>query len=241
MVKPIVVATGTPENQWAAWPAPASWPTLELDPAMTPLVVAAHPDDEVLGVAGLMKLLGQADLVAVTDGEASHPDSTVHTAQELAQIRTAETMQALTRLGLRAALVHRLGQPDGRIDEDLLTNQLSKLLSPGRWCVATWRGDGHPDHEVVGRAAARACTRAGARLLEYPIWMWHWATPSADDIPWHRACRVELSTAAVTAKQAAIAAFSSQITALGPAEADAAVLPPHVLAHFSRPYETLFT
>jgi LmbE family N-acetylglucosaminyl deacetylase len=66
--------------------------------------------------------------------------------------------------------VHRLGQPDGGIDEDALAAALEPLLGPGRWCLATWRADGHPDHEAVGRAAARACTATGARLLEYPVW-----------------------------------------------------------------------
>lgn len=49
-----------------------------------------------------------------------------------------------------------------------------------------------------------------------------------------------MSAAAVTAKAAAIAAFESQIAPLGPADADAPILPAHVLAHFSRPFETVF-
>jgi LmbE family N-acetylglucosaminyl deacetylase len=240
VVRPIVVAQGTPEASWRAWAAPAGWPALPLDPALPPLVVAPHPDDEILGVAGLMALLGRADLAAVTDGEASHPHSTVHTAAGLATIRRAETAEALTRLGLGRAAVHRLGQPDGGIDEDEVARQLTALLSPGRWCLATWRGDGHPDHEAVGRAAARACAGTGARLLEYPIWMWHWARPGDPDVPWERARRIDLTPAAAAAKAAAIAAFPSQVAALGPAEADAAILPPHVLERFARPFETVF-
>ena len=54
---------------------------------------------------------------------------------------------------------------------------LTDLLSPDTWCAATWRGDGHPDHDAVGRAAATACDAVGCRLLEYPVWMWHWARP----------------------------------------------------------------
>jgi LmbE family N-acetylglucosaminyl deacetylase len=240
MVKPIVVAEGTPEADWRAWPALAAWPVLKLDPGEPPLVVAPHPDDEILGVAGLMAMLGRADLVAVTDGEASHPGSTVHTPASLARIRRSETADALTRLGLGEAVVHRLGQSDGGIDEAAVARDLTALLTPGRWCLATWRGDGHPDHEAVGRAAARACEVTGARLLEYPIWMWHWARPDDPDVPWPRAHRIDLTAAAVAAKQAAIDAFPSQIAPLGPAEADAAILPPHVLARFTRPYETVF-
>ncbi|MBB2947187.1 LmbE family N-acetylglucosaminyl deacetylase [Actinoplanes lutulentus] len=240
MVKPIV-DEGTPEQRWRAWPAMSAWPPLALDPAEPPLVVAPHPDDEILGVAGLMAMLGRADLVAVTDGEASHPHSTVHSPAELAEIRRAETTEALSRLGLRDTTVHRLGQPDGGIDENIVTKELTALLTPGRWCLATWREDGHPDHEAVGRAAAAACAATGARLLEYPIWTWHWAAPGDPAVPWDRARRIELTAAARFAKAAAIAAFPSQIAALGPAEADAAILPPHILARFTRPFEVVFT
>ncbi|GAA1644751.1 PIG-L deacetylase family protein [Actinoplanes couchii] len=240
MVRPIV-GTGTPETRWQQWPAMRDWPDLPLDPVEPPLVVAPHPDDEILGVAGLMAMLGRADLVAVTDGEASHPHSTVHTPAELAAIRRVETTDALDRLGLSGAPVHRLGHPDGGIDEKALTRALADLLTPGRWCLATWREDGHPDHEAVGRAAAAACASTGARLLEYPIWTWHWAEPDEAAVPWHRARRIALTPAAMAAKVAAIAAFPSQIAPLGPAEADAAILPPHVLARFTRPFEVVFS
>jgi LmbE family N-acetylglucosaminyl deacetylase len=235
-----IVGDGTDERQWQAWPAILDWPPLPLDPPGPPLVVAPHPDDEILGVAGLLASLGQGDLVAVTDGEASHPGSTVHRPQELAAIRRDETAEALRRLGLGDAAVHRLAQPDGGIDEEAVTAALTGLLRPGQWCLATWRGDGHPDHEIVGRAAARACRVTGARLLEYPIWAWHWAYPQDPRVPWHRARRIDLTPAAQAAKAAAIAAFPSQTEPLGPAEADAAILPPHVLARFRRPYEVVF-
>ena len=65
---------------------------------------------------------------------------------------------------------------------------------PGTWCAATWRGDGHPDHEAVGRAAATAVERTGAVLVEYPVWMWHWALPGDPDVPWYRAHTVPLDT-----------------------------------------------
>ncbi|GAB2587496.1 acetylglucosaminylphosphatidylinositol deacetylase [Paractinoplanes abujensis] len=240
MVKPIVIEQGTPEEDWRAWPATAAWPELPLAGAGTPLVVAPHPDDEILGVAGLMATLGRAELVAVTDGEASHPGSTVHTQAELAAIRRAETDEALRRLGLGDARVHRLGQPDGKIEEGPLTEILTGLLAPGRWCLATWREDGHPDHEAVGRAAARACEATGAVLLEYPIWTWHWAAPGDARVPWDRCLRIDLDEMASAAKAAAIAAFPSQIAPLGPDPADAAILPPHVLARFARPYEAVF-
>ncbi|KWV34291.1 PIG-L deacetylase family protein [Micromonospora rifamycinica] len=243
MVRPIV-DTGTDEGTWRAWAAPADWPVLALDDrarAVPPLVVAPHPDDEVLGVGGLVAVLtGGVEITVVTDGEASHPDSTVHSRAELAAIRRAETVTACGLLGVVPAAIDHLGQPDGAVDEAALTDALTTRLTPERWCVTTWRGDGHPDHEAVGRAAAVACRRTGATLLEFPVWTWHWATPDHPDVPWHRARRIDLTPAARSAKRRAVDAFRSQVLPLGPTPADAAILPPHVLARFARPYETVF-
>lgn len=243
MVRPIVDA-GTDEGTWRAWPAPAGWPVLALDGwarAVPPLVVAPHPDDEVLGVGGLVTMLGgDVEIAVVTDGEASHPDSTVHSRAELAAIRRAETVTACGLLGVVPAAIDHLGHPDGGVDEAALTDALTARLAAGRWCVTTWRGDGHPDHEAVGRAAAVACRRTGATLLEFPVWTWHWAGPDHPGVPWHRARRVDLTEAAGSAKRNAVDAFRSQVLPLGPAPADAAILPPNVLARFARPYETVF-
>jgi LmbE family N-acetylglucosaminyl deacetylase len=183
--------------------------------------------------------MGAVDVVAVTDGEASHPQSAVYSQETLAAIRRAETDAALYQLGLDAALIHRLGQPDGGIDEPALSRALLPLLWPGRWCLTTWRRDGHPDHEAVGRASAAACARTGARLLEYPVWMWHWAGPGDRRVPWERVRRIDLPPPIQQRKRAAMAEFRSQTEPLGPEPADAPILPPAVLTRFQRRFETV--
>jgi len=235
-----IAGEGTAEPAWLAWPALHGWPELDRSDMDDPVVVAAHPDDEVLGAGGLLALARRIELVAVTDGEASHPESTVYTRAGLAAVRRAETGAALRRLGLEGVPVHRLGHPDGGVDEEALGAYLTRLLVPGRWCLSTWRGDGHPDHEAVGRAAATACAATGARLVEYPIWLWHWARPGDARVPWDRARVVPLPDRVRAAKAAAVAEFASQIRPLGPDPADAAILPPAVLARFQRPMEVYF-
>jgi LmbE family N-acetylglucosaminyl deacetylase len=228
---------GTREKAWR------SWPGLRLLPSMVPLawpsvvVVAAHPDDEVLGAGGTMAILARAGarlrLIAVTDGEGSHPGSDPAV---IASVRTAETAAALDLLGVREAEVIRLRLPDTAVaaHEDELRGLLRELCAGFELCLAPWEGDAHADHEATGRAARRA----GRTVLSYPIWMWHWARPADPRVPWARACRVPLPADVVARKRAAIRAFASQLTGRGPGLGP--VLPPGIVAHFTSGQEVLF-
>ena len=69
--------------------------------------------------------------------------------------------------------------------------------------------------------------------------MWHWATP--DDAPGAVAPGARSSRSRPRhAKARAIDAFDTQVRPIGPDPADAAILPPHVLDRFLRPYEVVF-
>jgi LmbE family N-acetylglucosaminyl deacetylase len=231
---------GTPEHAWDAWPELRQLPTV--DPAAWPgvVVVAAHPDDEVLGAGGTMAILAAAGvpvrLVAVTDGEGSHPDADPAV---IARTRVAETAAAFGLLGVSGIEVVRLGFPDtglaGREDE--LAGILAELCAGFGVCLAPWEADAHADHEAAGRAARRAGHRAGAQVLTYPIWMWHWGRPGDRRVPWDRACQVRLPAGTAARKRAAIEAFTSQLTDRGPDTGP--VLPAQIVAHFTRTEEVL--
>ena len=235
----------TPEAEWAAADLEHLAPFAPGPPA-TVVVVAPHPDDEVLGVAGLLQGLHRAghriEVVAVTDGEASHPGSRAMRPPILAAVRRIEAAAAHRALGLHGCPTVRLGLPDGAVadHEDRLTEVLTDRLDAHAMVLATWRADGHPDHEAAGRAAAAAATASGARLVEYPVWAWSWAHPGDARLPWASASTVRLDPEARRAKHHAIRAFFTQIEPLGPAAADGPVLPETVLAHHRRPYEVLF-
>ena len=152
-------------------------------------------------------------VVAVTDGEAAYPDDSCGR-KELAKVRREELAAAAVRLGLPRPIFLRI--PDGEVasHEQRLVIKLGAVLAGferGTWCAATWRGDGHPDHEATGRAAAAASKNAGAVFIEYPIWMWHWATPDDPAVPWHRARRVPLTPPELATKAAAMQCFASQL------------------------------
>ncbi|WP_193613748.1 PIG-L family deacetylase [Nocardioides lijunqiniae] len=206
------------------------------------VVLAAHPDDESLGAGGLMATAAaqglEVALVLCTLGEASHPDSATHTPERLAALRHGEAVAALAELA-PVATPRVLGLPDGGVAaaEDALATRLVEVVGDGRdtLLVAPWRRDGHPDHDAAGRAAATAAARTGATLWEYPVWAWHWGRP--DDAPWSHLHRLELSAAALGAKQRAMAAHVSQVAPLSAQPGDETLLGPDLLAHFARPSE----
>jgi LmbE family N-acetylglucosaminyl deacetylase len=175
-------------------------------------------------------------LVAVTDGEGSHPDSDPAL---VARTRAAETAAALGFLGASGIEVIRLGYPDTGLAarEEELAAALGEQCAGFGVCLAPWEADVHADHEAAGRAAWRAGRLAGARVLTYPIWMWHWAAPGDRRVPWHRACQVRLPAEVAARKRAAIDAFASQLTDRGPEVGP--VLPAGIVAHFTRSEEVL--
>jgi LmbE family N-acetylglucosaminyl deacetylase len=233
---------GTTEALWQQWLPARCWPSLDLDAAAgrRVVVLAAHPDDEVLGVGGLMVRLSRlgCPLVVVwaTDGEGSHPESTVFSRDHLAQIRRAESRRALARLDVRPADTHHLGLPDSGLADcrAALATDLRQIIAADDLVIAPWENDGHPDHDTVGQVALEVSPHA----WRYPIWMWHWGHPDHADVPWQRLHTIEVPDQFT--KAAAISEFTSQVAPLGNAPADAAVLPPHVLARFNRPEEWVF-
>jgi LmbE family N-acetylglucosaminyl deacetylase len=236
---------GTSEAEWLGstrWPTSAS---VEWGVPGRVVVVAPHPDDEVLAAGGTMRELARAGwdvrIVAVTEGEASHPRSPTVSPDAMAEKRAHERAAALARLGMSHERVTRLHFPDGNVQGTPgLTKRLLAALDGAAWCLAPWHCDGHPDHDAVGAAASAACIEAGVALVQYPVWAWHWLHPSSDVFPWDRVRCVRLSPQAAAAKRCAVHAYQSQIAPLGPDPGDETVLPAGVLARFDRPFETFF-
>lgn len=236
-------APGTDEATWAAWETLESLPEasvngVSLADVTSAVIVAAHPDDEVLGAGGLISALAASGarlrLVALTDGEGSHPGHADPAA--LARRRAAESAGALRALGADGTEVIRLGLPDRGLagQEEKLLATLAPLVAGFDVCLAPWDHDMHADHETAGRAAWRA---SRAPVLCYPVWMWHWASPADPRVPWRQAVRVPLAPETAARKHAAIGSFTSQTEdrgdGLGP------VLSPGMIAHFTRATEVL--
>jgi LmbE family N-acetylglucosaminyl deacetylase len=234
-----IEAPGTSEAAWCGWlPTLRTCPVLNTDTWASAVIVAAHPDDEVLGAGGLISLLASAGirlrLIAVTDGEASHPGPGDPAA--LARRRAQERTEALLALGAADAEVLRLGLPDSGLTgrEHDIASSLRNLLTGFDVCLAPWEDDVHADHEAVGRAARQA----GRPTFFYPVWMWHWARPADERVPWRQAFQVPLPPAVVQRKRAAIRCFGSQLEPR--ADGAGPVLSAAFVSHFTRNCELVF-
>jgi len=235
----LIDAPGTPESAWRAWPGLGQLPVLDAAEWASAVVVAAHPDDEVLGAGGTIAALAargaRLRLVTLTDGEASHPHLR---GKSIAPRRTAETLAALRALGAGDTEVIRLGLPDSGLaaHEHDVTARLQELAWGFDLLLAPWDRDAHPDHEVAGRAARAA--RSGEGTLWYPVWMWHWARPGDPRVPWHAAGRVPLRRRVAACKRRAIGCFASQLQDRSGTQGP--VLPAGIVAHFARNIEVFF-
>lgn len=240
---------GTTESQWAECRRLAAVPPIGIHDLIPPdgrlVVVAPHPDDEVLAAGGLLALAAEIGrdiaLVAVTDGSASHPDSRLWSRERLAAERPRETHAALATLGVHPQTHVRLGLPDGRLagQDAAFAQRLQAVLRPRDVVFTTWELDGHPDHEATGRATARAAREAGARCLQAPVWAWHWACPGDERLPWHRARRLRLPASVVRRKKSAVGAFTSQL-APDPSTGAGPVLRTTTVDRAARSFEVFF-
>ena len=213
------------------------------------LVVAPHPDDESLGVGGLIAeacRLGRPPVVAVlTDGGASHPGSHDYPPHRLAALRGKEVREAVALLGLPAENLVMLGAPDTAAPHEgeaaaALARRIALLATGCGTILTSWRHDPHCDHVAAWRIAGEAAALCGAKLLEYPVWGWslpvHEHLP---DEPWS-GWRLDVATH-LPAKRRAIAAHRSQHGGLITDDPDGFSLPADFLSLFDRNFECLVT
>lgn len=240
---------GTPESRWLPWLASQQLPETTADDLVPQghraVVVAPHPDDEVLSVGGMLSQLAASKrdilLIAVTDGTGSHEGSTIWRPEKLAEVRPLESRRAWQQLGLGKVESRRLALPDGGLMalRNVLAQRIAALLRPGDVVFTTWRLDGHPDHEATAQACAAATACMDARLIEVPVWAWHWASAGDPRMPWRRARQIALSPETMRQKQDAVKEFSSQL------EADAStgagpILRSTTVERACRPFELVF-
>jgi N-acetylglucosamine malate deacetylase 2 len=132
-----------------------------------PVVVAAHPDDEVIGAGATLAWFPGAVIIHVTDGAPRNRTGW----QDVAVERRREADATLALVGIVPGQVVALNYPDGEVQYVLaeLAGELGqKLATLHCGVVITHSYEGaHPDHDATAFAVQAACRTLGcsARLL----------------------------------------------------------------------------
>ena len=134
------------------------------------LLLAAHPDDEVIGAGGqLRRWRDRILLVQATDGSPRDRRD----AREYAETRRAERREALAVAGIAADQSREIGIPDQRAACELprLIRALAALMDEflPDWILTHPYEGGHPDHDACAFAARAAAEQAILRpkLVEF--------------------------------------------------------------------------
>lgn len=151
-------------------------PLLPKDPLQGPvLVIAAHPDDEVIGAGSMLAFHARrghaVTVVHATDGAQGDPGK--REAGDIRDVRRQEGIEALRRLGLGPARHWDL--PDGQLPEHLaeLTQRIEAVIREvqPKTFYAFHAGEAHRDHRAIAKAAADAAHAlpADCRCLLYGV------------------------------------------------------------------------
>ena len=192
------------------------------------MVIAPHPDDESLGCGGLINLLARAGrkfhIVFVTEGGASHPNSTTWPRHRLTAQREKEATNALAKLGIAEhprsflkLLDAAMPEPSSPAGEQAII-ALAHIISEFQpdLVLLPWRRDVSGDHRATWKLSqdALAAAKQTPATFEYTIWLEEYGDP--EDYPREgEVMRMAFDiTEAQDAKLVAILAHVSQTTLL---------------------------
>lgn len=236
---------GTPEASWTE-AGVQGLPAIGVEAMPTEatfIILAAHPDDEALGAAGLLARLRQSAhrvvVLLFTAGEQSHPTSPTHSTKELREIRLREFNTALDLFDHERLSRRFVGLPDGQLSafSQRIVHEIGVEVNQHQGhvvLVSPYGRDGHGDHEAIGAAALQLGRAHQTMVLEYPIWYWHWADPA--DKAWRRWSF--LPDPANLDRQAVFDCYPSQVSALSDQPGDEPIVSPAHLEHFRRGGDT---
>lgn len=183
------------------------------------LIVAPHPDDEVIGCGGLMtrfvNLNNVPHIIIMTGGEGSHRGCCNISAEEIRDARSKLTNDALAVIGVPQDHIHELDFPDGGIDAkhnqvEVLKNVIREI-SPDFVFIPHW-GEGWPDH-VHTAEIVKSILPKTTHIYEYCVWMWYYNVWRGLD--WKNAYKLYMTNEEHSKKLQAIDAYVTPLAPCG--------------------------
>ncbi|HYD48136.1 MAG TPA: PIG-L family deacetylase [Terriglobales bacterium] len=141
------------------------------------LIIAAHIDDDGVGMGIRVRQLKDVRIVYLTDSAPRDPrffNSECSSRQEYAARRRLEAERAAAWMGIAREQLHFLEAVDMEAFRELarLESELQRIAAA--WPPATiWSpayDGGHPDHDVAAFLAARLAARTGARHWQFALY-----------------------------------------------------------------------
>jgi len=134
------------------------------DPRLGIAVLAAHPDDETIGVSALLARSPQSAIVYVTDGaprdRSLWPPGMTCAREEYAEVRRQEAAKALAHAGIGEEQISWLGAADQEaiLEARTLALKVAEFLRehPVDLLITHPYEGGHPDHDSAALIARRA-------------------------------------------------------------------------------------
>lgn len=178
------------------------------------LIVAPHPDDEVIGCGGLIaRLVAEGNpphIIVMTGGEGAHGKDSADK-DAIVKARRRLTRNALALLGVPVSHLHELDFADGGISAH--SEQVNKLqeyineIRPDTILVPHW-GEGWPDHVNTAKIVMQLAP-SSAQVWEYCVWMWYYNVWGGLD--WRNAAAIRLTPREHELKRKAVDAYISPL------------------------------
>ena len=162
------------------------------------LILAPHPDDEVLGCAGLIQQYkDNAHVIILTGGGGSHRGCCQEDEGNIKDKRRKLAIKINDNLGLPKENLHLLDYKDGYIKEgnEIEYNKLSGFISqikPQAIFFPKQDGEGWPDHIEAGNIVKKTCQELSINpvMFEYCVWFWYYNVWRID---WKKAFTLKLT------------------------------------------------
>jgi LmbE family N-acetylglucosaminyl deacetylase len=144
---------------------------------MRALVVAAHPDDETIGASALLGAPHETIVLHATDGAPRDPrwwPAGISDRDEYASVRALEAARALALAGASCIPLRVVDQEAACALRELvaaISDHIARL-APDVIITHAYEG-GHPDHDAVAFAVARARERLGRDVPVYEMALYH--------------------------------------------------------------------
>ena len=186
------------------------------------LIVAPHPDDEILGCGGIIQGIREQNkdvaVAVLTGGEKSHGGCCDLDEVVLKNKRRELSRKAGEVVGMDLTKLYFLDFPDSKITEsDVEVNKLERLITefrPGMIFVPHIF-EGWADHVEAGKIIGKLTREREIRVVEYCVWFWYNPYYRFGQVRWHDALLYRMSRKERRNKREAIRVYMNAKASCG--------------------------